>query len=145
MKQYLAIYFGEKRTCGNVIVETTEPQALAEYINSRQDVAGFPLEILLVETREAHIVKENGGEPHSITWKLPPPSLIKRYVRGRDYSECVHTLDDVVRTVKDWIDNLDEPEAIAELLKHVTGAEDIRIIGSGVSAKIAYDIPYNKE
>ena len=137
-KQYLAIYFGENRVCANTIVETTEPQALAEYLASREDV-GFPLEIQLVETREENLCFEGK------TWHYPPPTLLKRYIRGRDFSERVETLDQVCQTVKDWIDNLDEPEAVAELLKKVTGAMDVRIIGSGIDAKIAYDIPYNKE
>ena len=138
-KQYLAIYFGENRVCANTLVETTEPQALAEYLASRNDV-GFPLEILLVATREDKQLTFEGSN-----WKFPPPTLFKRYIRGRDFSERVETLDQVCQTIKDWIDNIDEPEAIAELLKKVTGAMDVRIIGSGIDAKIAYDIPYNKE
>ncbi len=133
--KYLAVYFGANRECCNAIVETTEPQALAEYLDSRQDVGCFPLEILLFQTR-----LENTTEG-DITCA---PTLVKRYIRGRDYSERVDTLDGAVQTIKDWIDNLDEPEAIAELLTKVTGAEDVRIIGSGDSAKIAYDIPYKE-
>jgi len=126
--KYTAIAFGPNKSMISEEVATTDPQTLAESLDSTK-LGGFPQRIIVVAP------DLDGG----------PPLVIHRYERGRDYSERVESLDAAVETIKTWIDNLDEPEAIAELLQKVTGAMDVRIIGEGDNAKIAYDIPYNKE
>lgn len=141
MPKKVAIAYDSKRNMISREVNITDAQQLAGYFDSVGELSGFPCEIVVIQNGEATTLPGEG----SIKYMDPPPSVIARYIRGRDFSERVQTLDAACEEVKTWIDNLDEPEAIAELLQKVTGAMDVRIIGKGVAAQIAYDIPYDKE
>jgi hypothetical protein len=130
--RYTAIFILSNGTVISNAVDTTDAQTL--YNDAPE---------LNVETI---IVMQNGltqfGGP-LVGVDVQPPAVIATYQRGKDFNHRVESLDAVCETIKNWLDGIDDPQVIANLLAHVTGAVNVRVIkqDDAGNALIGYDMP----